>query len=68
MIRFNPEKIYEFRIKRDLTQMELSEIIDVTSVTICRWENGLRIPNANHLGLLSEALGVSIEDFFIKED
>lgn len=64
MCHFNPKKIYEFRVRRELTQSELAKMIGVTDVTISRWENGLRIPNAQHLGLLGDALWVSVEGFF----
>ena len=64
MFNFNHKKIYEFRVRRELTQSELAKMIGVTDVTISRWENGLHIPNAQHLVLLADALWVYVEGFF----
>ena len=65
--KFNKEKITKARLRLDLTQRELANLIGVSHVTIFRWENGDRTPNVNHLADLANALGEPIEYFYNKK-
>ena len=65
--KFNKEKITKARLRLDLTQMELANLIGVSHVTIFRWENGDRTPNVNRLADLANALGEPIEYFYNKK-
>jgi transcriptional regulator with XRE-family HTH domain len=57
-------KIYELRLKADLTQAQLAEKADVSNDTISRIERGLRSPSFEVLESLSSALGVEVRDLF----
>ena len=47
------EELKEWRIKHNLTQMELAELLSVTRETIARWETGMRkIPPFLRLALV----------------
>ncbi|NQX11828.1 helix-turn-helix transcriptional regulator [Microbacteriaceae bacterium VKM Ac-2855] len=45
-----------------LSQARLAAALDVTPMTVCRWENGTRLPRRNHLvayaALLRELQGL----------
>lgn len=53
-------KIKELRKKKKLTQEELAEKINVTKLTISRWERGERVPKSDKAQQLADFLGVSV--------
>ena len=65
---FSREKITKARLRLDLTQRELANLIGVSHVTIFRWENGDRTPNVNHLADLANTLGKPIKYFYNKNN
>ena len=65
--KYNKEKITTARLRLDLTQRELANLIGVSHVTIFRWENGDRTPNVNYLADLANILGEPIEYFYNKK-
>lgn len=66
--KFNREKITKARLRQNLTQRELANLIGVSHVTIFRWENGDRTPNVNHLANLANVLGEPIKYFYDKHE
>ncbi|OGE36918.1 hypothetical protein A3D79_02255 [Candidatus Daviesbacteria bacterium RIFCSPHIGHO2_02_FULL_39_8] len=56
------EKIKQYRKKRDLTQVELAVIVDVSTGYIGSIEQGLRYPSLRLLEKLARALKVSPKD------
>ncbi len=52
--------IKELREKRELTQLELAEIIGVSDKTISKWETGKGLPDISLIEPLSRALKVSV--------
>lgn len=63
-----PQRVYlrEWRDERDLTQKQLAERLDVSAMTVSRWERACAdplsadvesLPNLNVLAAISEALG-----------
>ena len=52
--------IKQLREKRNMTQAELAEKIDVSSKTISKWETGKGLPDISLLQPLSQALGISV--------
>ena len=67
--KFNASAIATFRQRRGMTQRELMIKLDdygfkTTEQTLSRWENGETEPDASDVGLLSKALGVTIDEFF----
>lgn len=53
-------KIKELRKKKKLTQEELAEKINVTKLTISRWERGERVPKSDKAQQLAEFFSVSV--------
>lgn len=53
-------RIKELRKKKKLTQEELAEEINVTKLTISRWERGERVPKSDKAQQLANYFGVSV--------
>lgn len=61
------KKIKELREKLNMTQQELAEKIGLTTgEAICQYESEKRIPSADKIPLLAEALNCEISDLFEK--
>ncbi len=54
--------IAEMRKEKGLTQKALSEIINVDSKTISKWEQGISAPDITLLKKISETLGITIDE------
>lgn len=54
------KRIREQRKKHNLTQEELGNLINVTKVSICCYENGTRTPTLETLKVLAETFNVDI--------
>lgn len=54
--------LYNARRLKDLSQQDLADKFNVTTVTIRNWETGNAKPNIHNLILLSEILDVSLDD------
>lgn len=67
----NLKKIGEFiaqnRKAKKLTQEQLAEKLGVTNKTVSRWENGNYMPDMSLLKLLSEELGITINELLSGE-
>ncbi len=59
------ERLYEIRKKRNLSQGELADKLDVSRQTVSKWENNMCLPEVEKLMQLSEALGVTT-DYILK--
>ena len=57
----NGKRLKELRIKKGLSQQKLGDLIGVTKVSICGYENGTRIPTIENLIKLSDALEITID-------
>lgn len=56
------ENLKEFRLERDLGQVELAKVVGVSKGVISLWENGLREPTMHSLILLAKYFNVSIDE------
>ena len=56
------QRLCEFRKKAGLTQDELANRVNVSVMTVQRCEWGQRIPRANEMQLLTEALNVTANE------
>ena len=56
------EELVRIRVKRGLTQNELSKLSGVNQQTISRYEKGQRVPDSNNLKKLALALKCSADD------
>lgn len=61
------KNIYNLRKKKELSQEQLAEKINVTRQTISNWELGETSPNPDQLKLLSKSLDISIDDLVENE-
>jgi DNA-binding XRE family transcriptional regulator len=52
--------IKKLRDKRQLTQIELADLIHVSDKTVSKWENGKSFPDISLLQTLAEAFNVSV--------
>jgi N-acetylglucosamine kinase-like BadF-type ATPase/DNA-binding XRE family transcriptional regulator len=55
------KNITKYRKSKKLTQAELAEKIFVTPQNISKWENGYSLPDVQHLCLLADVLGISLD-------
>ncbi len=54
--------IREYRVKKNLTQKQLAEMLYVSDRTISRWELGKGLPDIDELPRLARLLGISIDE------
>ena len=55
------DRITAARISRDLTQKELSALVDVSESTLARFEKGMREPRSSTIIAIAEVLNVSCD-------
>ncbi len=60
-------RIKQLRRQSNLTQKQLGDLVNVTKVSICCYENGTRMPSLEVLGDLSEIFKVST-DYLLGKD
>lgn len=58
----------QLRLKKNLTQIELSEKLNVTQATVSKWEKGKSIPDIMMLKTLAKFFNVSIEFLLDNEE
>ena len=61
------KQIKKYRMEKQLTQEQLGQLLNVTTQAVSKWERG-GTPDADMLPCLSEALGVSIDALFGREE
>lgn len=54
-------RIAELRHRKNITQRELAEIVNVSFQTISKWENGNVMPDITYLPILAEYFEVSVD-------
>ena len=62
------EKIYKLRTERNLSQGELSEMLEVSRQSISKWENGAATPDLDKIIKLSEVFGITIDELVKNEE
>lgn len=55
------EKLISLRKEKDLSQMKLAEMMNVSRQAISRWEVGAAVPSTDNLKFLGNLYGVSLE-------
>lgn len=58
------KRIKNFRLRRDLTQERLAELLGVSAQAVSKWETGASCPDISALPQLSAALGVTLDELF----
>ena len=56
------ERIYELRNKKNLSQGDLSDALDVSRQSVSKWENNMAIPDLDKLIKLSDIFEVSLDE------
>lgn len=57
-------KIRELRKKKNLTQEELAEKLNISSQAVSKWENGTCYPDMAQIPILASFFGVSLDELF----
>lgn len=60
---FNPERLKDLRVFRGLSQLELSDELNITKQAVSQYENGIIVPKDNTIYELSNFLDVPISYF-----
>lgn len=55
------QRIKELRIEKGISQQELGDLIGVTKVSICGYENGSRIPSLEIFETIANVFGTSAD-------
>ncbi len=61
------KRIKDKRLELNFTQEQLGALLNVSKVSICNWENGIKYPSTENLIQLSKQMNVSI-DYLIGND
>ncbi len=67
-IDFMKDIIYTNRKKKNLTQEQLAEMLNVSNKTISKWERGIGYPDVKIIPTLAKVLDISIQTLFDSED
>ena len=62
------EKIYKLRTERNLSQGDLSELLEVSRQSVSKWENGAATPDLDKIIKLSEIFGITIDELVKNEE
>ena len=63
------ERIYKYRTAMGLSQLELSELLDVSRQSISKWETDVAVPELSKLVRMAEVFGISLDALVLgKED
>ena len=68
MIMNFPNKLKQLRLKNNLSQQKLADMIFVSRTLINKYENGVAIPTKENLEKLANCLNVSVDELFSNED
>ena len=63
-MKVNPERLRSAREGAGLSRERLARLLDVSSVTVWRYEKGAQNPTADTLGAWATACSVPIESLF----
>ncbi len=55
------KRIKDMRIEKGLSQQELGELLGVTKVSVCGYENGTRTPSLETFNLLADVFGTTTD-------
>lgn len=58
------KRIKAFRLRQDLTQERLAELLGVSAQAVSKWENDVNCPDISLLPELSAVLGVTLDELF----
>lgn len=56
------ERIRALRLRQDMSQQTLGEMLGVSAVSVSKWERGVTQPDISSLTRMAEIFGTSIDD------
>ncbi len=59
--------IAQCRKEKNLTQLQLAELLEITNQAVSKWENGRGMPDVSLLQPLCDVLGISLNELFSGE-
>ena len=62
------ERIYNYRSSRGLSQLELSELLDVSRQSISKWETDVAVPELSKLVKMTEIFEVSLDTLVLGKE
>lgn len=62
------EKLKELRVRQGLTQKDLAELLQLSTITVRQYEQGSREPNIEKLLTLAVIFEVSLDEMLCLED
>lgn len=62
------KKIKQLRDRKNLTQQEVADLLDVKATTVSNWENEVSNPKLEMLQKLSNILGVDVTELISKNE
>jgi transcriptional regulator with XRE-family HTH domain len=62
------QKLVELREVKGVTQETVAALFGLSNKTISKWENGLSSPDLQHIPVLAEYYGVTIDELFGRDD
>lgn len=63
--RLNTDLVLQYRLINEITQKNLADMLNVTVVTMWRWEAGQAFPRKRRLKQLATIMGVSLSDLLL---
>lgn len=57
------QRIKQVRKQCGLTMIEFGKALNVTNLTVCRWENGQRLPNVFTILKIAKMGNMTVEEF-----
>ncbi len=55
------KRIKELRIEKNMSQQELGELLGITKVSVCGYENGTRTPNLETFTAIADIFGTTTD-------
>lgn len=67
-IEVDPQKMQAARIRSGIGLKEIAELMEISHVTVWRWERGMHNPSLRHLRIFCNLVNKPLEFFLIGEE
>lgn len=61
------ENIYRYRTKRNMSQGDLADALEVSRQSVSKWENNMAVPDLDKLIKMSRIFGITLDDLVAEE-
>lgn len=62
------ERIYKYRTARGLSQLELSELLEVSRQSVSKWETDVAVPELSKLVKMAEVFEISLDELVLGKE